>query len=144
MSRSSLDLVFSRFCIFCAYTRPRYQVSVYRTIGPLVSFFDENNSSKRNSPMGRRVLRRHFWGYSVCLCPIKRTPGLYGLSAFGLFVRLIALLLCVHDKQLRSCRDGHLFSPHCSSANLPEAVYQYLAYILSPLIDTISAFNVEL
>ena len=27
---------FSRFCIFCAYTRPRYQVSVYRTIGPLV------------------------------------------------------------------------------------------------------------
>ena len=26
----------SRFCMFCAYTRPRYQVSVYRTIGPLV------------------------------------------------------------------------------------------------------------
>ena len=23
--------------MFCAYTRPRYQVSVYRTIGPLVS-----------------------------------------------------------------------------------------------------------
>ena len=22
--------------MFCAYTRPRYQVSVYRTIGPLV------------------------------------------------------------------------------------------------------------
>ena len=30
--------------------------------------------------MGRRVLRRHTWGYSVCLCPIKRTPGLYGLT----------------------------------------------------------------
>ena len=29
--------------------------------------------------MGRRVLRRHIWGYSVCLCPIKRTSGLYGL-----------------------------------------------------------------
>ena len=30
--------------------------------------------------MGRRVLWRHTWGYSICLCPIKRTPGLYGLS----------------------------------------------------------------
>ena len=30
--------------------------------------------------MGRRVLRRHIWGYSVCLCPIKRTQGLYGLK----------------------------------------------------------------
>ena len=28
--------------------------------------------------MGRRVLRLHIWGYSVCLCPIKRRPGLYG------------------------------------------------------------------
>ena len=25
-----------RICMMCAYTRPRYQVSVYRTIGPLV------------------------------------------------------------------------------------------------------------
>ena len=25
--------------MFCAYTRPRYQVSVYRTIGPLVCIF---------------------------------------------------------------------------------------------------------
>ena len=36
---SFLDLVFTRVCIFCAYTRPRYQVSIYRTIGPLVYFF---------------------------------------------------------------------------------------------------------
>ena len=35
---SFLDLVFSRVLIFCAYTRPRYQVSVDRTIGPLVVF----------------------------------------------------------------------------------------------------------
>ena len=28
--------------------------------------------------MGRRVLRRHIWGYSVCQCPIKRTP--WGLN----------------------------------------------------------------
>ena len=30
--------------------------------------------------MGCRVLRHHNWGYSVCLCPIKRTPVLYGLT----------------------------------------------------------------
>ena len=36
LSRSFFDLVFSRFCMFRAYKRPRYQVSVYRTIGPLV------------------------------------------------------------------------------------------------------------
>ena len=29
--------------------------------------------------MGRRVCRRHILGYSVCLCPIKRTSGLYEL-----------------------------------------------------------------
>ena len=39
MSKSFLDLVLSRFCMFYAYTRPRYQVSDYRTIGPLVSYF---------------------------------------------------------------------------------------------------------
>ena len=34
--------------------------------------------------MGRCVLRRHVWGYYVCLCPIKRTPGLNELiSLFG-------------------------------------------------------------
>ena len=26
--------------------------------------------------MGRRVLRRLIWGYAVCLCPTKGTPGL--------------------------------------------------------------------
>ena len=26
------------------------------------------------------VLRRHIGGYSVCLCPIKRAPSLYGLK----------------------------------------------------------------
>ena len=32
--------------------------------------------------MGRRVLRRHIWGYSVCLCPIKGTPGLNEIIVF--------------------------------------------------------------
>ena len=35
-SRSILFHIFSRFCLFVLNTRPRYQVSVYRTIGPLV------------------------------------------------------------------------------------------------------------
>ena len=30
--------------------------------------------------MGRRVLRLHIWGYTVCLCPIKGTPGLNELT----------------------------------------------------------------
>ena len=32
-----LFIFVSRLLFFCAFTRPRYQVSVYRTIGPLVS-----------------------------------------------------------------------------------------------------------
>ena len=37
---------FGEIC-FCTHSRPRYQVSVYRTIGPLVSFsdFQEGNLS---------------------------------------------------------------------------------------------------
>ena len=30
--------------------------------------------------MGRRILRRHICCYSVCICPIKRTPGIYELN----------------------------------------------------------------
>ena len=32
-------VILTRFCMFCSYTRPRYQVSVYRTIGSLLVFF---------------------------------------------------------------------------------------------------------
>ena len=35
------------------------------------------------SLLSEQDLRRHIWGYSVCLCPIKRTPGLYGLTALA-------------------------------------------------------------
>ena len=41
-SRSFLDLVFFGFCMFCAYIRPRYQLSVYRTICPLVLCWQAN------------------------------------------------------------------------------------------------------
>ena len=36
--------------------------------------------------MGRRILWRPIWGYFVCLCPIKRTPGLYGLTSNQAFM----------------------------------------------------------
>ena len=43
---------------------------------------DENHVSKQNSPrLGSPVLWRPIRGYSVYLCPIKRTPGLYGLKS---------------------------------------------------------------
>ena len=37
MSRFAQPFLF-RIFMLCAYTRPRYQVSIYRTIGPLVMF----------------------------------------------------------------------------------------------------------
>ena len=30
--------------------------------------------------MGLSIVRGHVWGNAVCLCPIKRTPGLYELK----------------------------------------------------------------
>ena len=46
------------------------------------SFFDENISKQTEwSQMGRRVMRRHIWSYSVCLYPIKGTTGLYELRS---------------------------------------------------------------
>ena len=36
--------IFIQVLYVCANIRPRYQVSVYRTIGPLVSIFTENQT----------------------------------------------------------------------------------------------------
>ena len=47
----SLPYIFQVLYVLC-FTRPRYQVSVCRTIGPLVSYFDEIDVSKQNSPNG--------------------------------------------------------------------------------------------
>ena len=46
-----------------------------------IKLFQLNFSKQTEKPqMGRRVLQRHIWGYSVSLCHMKRTPGLYELS----------------------------------------------------------------
>ena len=52
---------------------------------------------------------------------------------------LFKLMLYVHGKQLRSCRDGPLSYPHCSRASLPEAGYQYIVHIFSSLTDKCSS-----
>ena len=48
----------------CAYTRPRYQVSVYRTIGPLVfrlffSVIREDSMRIKQNTWHRKVIYRH-------------------------------------------------------------------------------------
>ena len=57
--------------------------------------------------MGRRVLRRHIWGYSVCLCPIKGTPGLNELNqaASAVHIHTIALT-CTSMYRMRA---SHIF-----------------------------------
>ena len=44
--------LFNTICIFCAYTRPRYQVSVYRTIGPMVAGKEDNHKISEESTFG--------------------------------------------------------------------------------------------
>ena len=45
---------------FCSYCRPRYQVSIYRTIGPLVCFCFNNNGQTKNSLTLCNVFISHF------------------------------------------------------------------------------------
>ena len=62
--------------MFCAYTRPRYQVSVYRTIGSLVLYFLIKFLSANSIAERRRfILWRLIWDYNVCLCPIDSRLG---------------------------------------------------------------------
>ena len=41
--------------MLCAYTRPRYQVSVYNTIGPLVSICIDKRHFEKTVGMGHIV-----------------------------------------------------------------------------------------
>ena len=69
----------------------------------------------------------------------KRELGIQNLIPFTLsrmFFFLFGLMLYVHGKQLMSCRDGQLSYSHCFWASLPEAGYQYLTHIISPLTVT--------
>ena len=48
--------------------------------------------------MGRRVLRCHIWGYSVCICAIKRTLCLNGLKSFVFVTSCKCFLLKIKSK----------------------------------------------
>ena len=62
--------------------------------------------------MGRRVLRRHIWGYAVCLCPTKGKPGLNALNfvfSIGVnYLRLGYLLLFLAGKKILHFTLGQL------------------------------------
>ena len=60
--------------------------------------------------MGRRVLRRHFWGYIGCMCPIKRTTCLNGLIFPMTQRRLRAEIISTH---LDNTTRYSLFMPSC-------------------------------
>ena len=65
----------------------RYQleqsISVLRLLGGISHFYDFNKAfykQKVETHIRRRILRRLIWVCTVCLCPTKRTLGLYGFS----------------------------------------------------------------
>ena len=49
--------------MFCAYTRPRYQVSVYSTIGPLVSICIDKRHFEKIIGMGHIVSEMNILKY---------------------------------------------------------------------------------
>ena len=71
--------------------------------------------ANRIAQIGRGILRRHIWGYSVCLCPIKGTLGLNESILLRFFLHLkvtdslavsntiLLKLLTASSVQLNSC-----------------------------------------
>ena len=55
--------------------------------------------------MGRRVLRRLIWDYSVCLCPMKGTPGLNEL--------ILVLNMVTQQLHIPWNREGYSLSLPC-------------------------------
>ena len=62
----------------------KFQLNTKQTVEPLIR---------------RRVMRRLIWSCTVCICPTKRTLGLYGLNAFEKSVNL-------HFKDYINCSDS--------------------------------------
>ena len=89
-------------------------------------------SRQRWTKVLMRCLRCPDWlvTFVVCICWIRFSHDV---------THFFGLMLYVHGKQLRSYRDGQLSYPHCSWASLPEAGFQYLAHIISPLTDKCSS-----
>ena len=72
------------------------------------SFFYEIHASKQSSPR-LDVLRRNIWGYSVCPCPIKRMPGLYGLRCLTMIIKAFLVLKKIFFKYHELKRENKSF-----------------------------------
>ena len=68
--------------MFCAYTRSRYQVSIYRTIGPLVVLSYNSNSYYTFQP-------KSYWEEEVYCIRRNASDALYHLQHVS----------CVHNRQ---------------------------------------------
>ena len=65
----------------------------------------------------------HFYSHEILL---YITWACYrNVEKHQLYAFFGGVMLYVHGKQLRSCRDGQLSYPHCSWAGFPQAGYQY-------------------
>ena len=67
----SLPYIFQVLYVLC-FTRPRYQVSVYRTIGPLVKKFDDTRGLNDDGFHGWDVTVAHFRDIVKVLLSINR------------------------------------------------------------------------
>ena len=84
--------------MFCAYTRPRYRVSVYRTIGPLVQHYESFFL---------------FFADVIVLFVSSAFLTLYRLilKMFGTEVRKLGLQLALLKKILHNAKVGHVNLP---------------------------------
>ena len=82
--------------------------------------------------MGRRVLLRHIWGYSVCLCSIKGTPGLNELSNH-LFHKLNNLKFCHEHEHSKKAAEN--FGMFLCFATIPFDSTNAYFYLLSSVAN---------
>ena len=107
-------------------------ILIFRGTGCKFSFFGEQNSPSRESH-----LRRHIWDYSGCQCPIKGTPGLYGLmqrfQAENVFIfsSFMSRLLIV--KGLLNISELDPIRRHLPASERPKANSRYSSFQVSIL-----------
>ena len=103
--------------------------------------------------MGRRVLRRHICDYSVCLCPIQRTPGLYGLIRDGLKYRrthagllriVIRDLICSEQASERVISLKNYQNNNFSHGGIQNiSTFAYIFSTFAYILDNISQCNLR-
>ena len=82
----------------------------------------------------RRRTRRHIWGYSVCLCPIKGTPGLNELISVG---DIVKLKLYVRKRDYNLC-ENKVADQLCSNCTADlRLCFRYFDSTMSHLLKSI-------